>query len=465
MVTIDDLADDVLLEIFGFFVVKYQDLDIRQLVDYDTKRKIESWQLLVHVCRRWRDLVLGSPRHLNLQICCRPRLFPRSDVWPPLPLLIWGSVTRTSVHDVIAELKHSDRIYQINLKCNTSWELENIWTAMQVPFPELAIMNLSLKYWTHVPVLPDSFLGGSAPRLRLLRLNSIPFPGLPNLLSSATHLVHLRLRRIPLSAYISPEALATCLSTLTSLETLSLGLGYFESPDPSRRPFSPIRSVLPTLAIFRFSGVINYLEEFVARIDTPRLSCLSTRGIDDIDFDTPELNQFISRTPTLTAYDEAHLFFYDLGDRVRLVRSHPEPSDPRVVEIETGGQKFSNTVRICTLLLRRLLLTTENLYIGGHPYSQHYYNNHNNTEWLDLLLPFTAVKNLYLSKLFSTRIALVLQELTGERTTEVLPALQNVFLEGFQPSEPVEEGIARFISARQLINHPVSISVWDGDPE
>jgi hypothetical protein len=82
---------------------------------------------------------------------------------------------------------------------------------------------------------------------------------------------------------------------------------------------------------------------------------------------------------------------------------------------------------------------------------------------LDLLHPFTAVKNLYLSKQFAPRIAPALQELTGGRTTEVLPALQNVLLEGFEPSKLVQEGIARFISARQFINRPVVISVWDRD--
>jgi hypothetical protein len=86
-----------------------------------------------------------------------------------------------------------------------------------------------------------------------------------------------------------------------------------------------------------------------------------------------------------------------------------------------------------------------------------------NLKWLNLLLPFTAVKNLYLSELYSQRIALVLQELTGGRTTEVLPTLQNVLLEGFQPSEPVQEGIARFVSARRLTDHPVAISVWHRD--
>jgi hypothetical protein len=61
---------------------------------------------------------------------------------------------------------------------------------------------------------------------------------------------------------------------------------------------------------------------------------------------------------------------------------------------------LSTTVQICTLLLRRLLLATEDLFIGGEPYSQLHRNDHNNSEWLDLLLPFTTVKNLHLSELF-----------------------------------------------------------------
>jgi hypothetical protein len=109
----------------------------------------------------------------------------------------------------------------------------------------------------------------------------------------------------------------------------------------------------------------------------------------------------------------------------------------------------------------------ENLYIDGDPLDPSFildwthYNQVGNTEWLDLLLPFTAVKNLYLSNLVSLRIAPALQELTGGRTTEVLPALQNVHLEEFQPSEPIQYGIAQFVSARQLANHSITISVWD----
>ena len=62
---------------------------------------------------------------------------------------------------------------------------------MQVPFPELEVLSLSFGGLSYVPVLPDAFLGGYAPRLQYLSLTSIPFPGLQNLLLSAAHLVHL----------------------------------------------------------------------------------------------------------------------------------------------------------------------------------------------------------------------------------------------------------------------------------
>jgi hypothetical protein len=395
------------------------------------------------------------------------------DVWPPLPLHIDGGDPKTSVDNVLAELEHSDRICKILIDLNryTTRQTEKLWAAMQVPFPEIADLYLSYdEDPSHVPVLPDSFLGGSAPRLRRLALISIPFPGIPKLLLSATHLVSLWLINIPHSGYISPEAMATCLSALTSLDILQL---EFESPLScpdleSGRPFLPTRFVLPTLAEFSFKGVNEYLDEFLARIDTPQVYQLSITFFNDIDFDTPELIQFISRTPTFEEYDEARLIFRSHEALVRL-RRQTEPSDHRTVDVKILCQvpnwQLSSLAQICASSLL-LLLTMENLYIAEDLYSQVVWKDDIEvTEWLDLLHPFTAVKNLCLSKQFVPRIAPALQELTGERTTEVLPALQNVLFEGFQPSEPVQEGIARFISARQLINHPVAISVWDRKPE
>jgi len=105
---------------------------------------------------------------------------------------------------------------------------------------------------------------------------------------------------------------------------------------------------------------------------------------------------------------------------------------------------------------------TENLYIYETVYYAPFWKGKiENSEWLGLLLPFTAVKNLYLSKKFAPRIAPALQVLTGARATEVLPTLQNVLVERVRSKVPVQKGIAQFISARQLTNYPVTVSVWE----
>ena len=469
MPTIDGLSDDLLLAIFDFYVVRHQDLELL----LGNKDKIRSWQSLVHVCRRWRSLVFGEPHRLNLRLCCTTRTPVRKtlDVWPALPLLIRGNVSEMLVDNVIAELGLSGRICQIELKIHTTSQIEKLWAVMQVPFPELAILCLTVSVGdlSYVPILPDSFLGGSAPRLRYLYMNNIPFPGLPKLHLSATHLVHLWLINIPHSEYFSPEAMITFLSELTSLESLNF---QFESPQSSpdlenQLSPPPTRSILPALTEFWFKGVNEYLEDLLCRIDAPRLYLLSTMFFNDINFNTPELNQFISRTPTLWPCDEACLVFRNHEALVSL-QSHPMLSDHhRMVEVkilcQASDWQLSSLAQVCTLSLPAFS-TMETLYIYENPHSPpDWKDNIENTKWLDLLLPFTDVKDLYLSKLFSPRIALALQELTGGRITEVLPALQNVLLEGFQPSEPVQEGIAQFISARQLTNRPVAISLWERD--
>jgi hypothetical protein len=79
------------------------------------------------------------------------------------------------------------------------------------------------------------------------------------------------------------------------------------------------------------------------------------------------------------------------------------------------------------------------------------------SQWLELLHPFANVKNLHLSEKVVPCVAPALQELTGERATEVLPTLQNIFFDGFEASPPVEEGIGQFVATRQFSGHPVAI--------
>jgi hypothetical protein len=81
-------------------------------------------------------------------------------------------------------------------------------------------------------------------------------------------------------------------------------------------------------------------------------------------------------------------------------------------------------------------------------------------QWLELFRSFMTVENLYLSEKLASSIAPALQELIEGRTTDVLPALQNIFLKGLDSSGFVQESIGRFVAARQAANHPISISPW-----
>jgi hypothetical protein len=75
-------------------------------------------------------------------------------------------------------------------------------TVMQKPFPALTSLYLLSYPYRHTPVLPDTSLGGSAPRLRSLTLTSVPFPTF----FVCNDLSELSLRYMPDFGHISLEA-------------------------------------------------------------------------------------------------------------------------------------------------------------------------------------------------------------------------------------------------------------------
>jgi hypothetical protein len=450
------LPDDVLLSIFDFCAIT-SELP-------PSKKRMEAWQSLVHTCQRWRSVVFGSPRRLKLRLVCTNKTPVRDvlDVWPPLPLVIDGT-TSEGVDNIITALERRDRVDAIHLLDVNGSPSEKVLAAMQEPFPELRHLLL-LSFNETGPVLPDSFLGRSAPRLVYLLLFGVPFPGLPNLLLSATHLVNLHLSNVPHSGYISPEAVVTALSTLTSLERLSLGfLSPQSHPDRESRSLPPTRSALPVLTYFWFKGVCEYLDNLVTHIDVPRLNELSVTFFNDIVFHTPQFVQFIRRTPSLETLENAHVVFADRNATVHFSSKTPNNRLLNtVISCSESDWQVSSLEQVCNLCLPPLS-TTQDLYIYQDRYSSdphwHWQDNIENTLWLELFLPFTTVKNLYLSKEFAPRIGPALQELIGSRTTEVLPTLQNIFLEELQPSGPVQEGIGKFVAARQLSGRSITISL------
>jgi len=127
--------------------------------------------------------------------------------------------------------------------------------------------------------------------------------------------------------------------------------------------------------------------------------------------------------------------------------------------------QLSSLAQVCTWSLPPLS-TVEILYIYKHQFFElDWQGDIEKTQWLELLRPFTAVKNLCISKEYAPSIILALRELVGDIRTEVLPALQDILLEELQPSGPVRESIEQFISARQLTSNPVAVSLWDRDIE
>ncbi|KAI0298244.1 hypothetical protein BC826DRAFT_120765 [Russula brevipes] len=454
--TIDKLTDDSLLEIFDFYLKKDEDTDL------------DEWYTLVHVCQRWRNIVFASPHRLDLRLLCRRNRPVRAtlDIWPVLPLEIEYHYRTWEVRDdIIAALEHHDRVRKISLRAVSNSVWETLVTALQMPFPELT----SLSLWPgsgdrrdiSVPVLPNSFLGGSAPRLQILSLGGIPFPAVQNLLLSASDLVDLNLLCLPHSGYISPASMVACLSSLNRLKSFRLG---FESPlsrpdQPSPPPQT--RVVLPALRYLAFWGMADYSEHLLARIDTPVLYKLYMGFFINPIFDIPHFKQFIGRAKGLNPLKEAKLWFNSKSWTVGLQLDQlPGP------RLEVGcnrmdRRQLGSMARVCGQLspffssIERFDLVWSDMFCGPEGIY-----DLESTQFLEILQPFTAIRSLYVCKTLVSYIGPALQELIGESTTEVLPNLRDLFLGGSAISGSIQKGIQAFIEARRLSGQPVTVHHW-----
>ena len=441
------------------------DVSLLEIFDiYMDEAPIEAWHTLVHVCRAWRNIVFGSPRRLNLRLLCTASTPVRETlaVWPPLPIVIRiYSYKRWGEGNIVAALEHNDRICEFDLFDIPSSQLEKVLPAMQRPFPELTHLRLGFEDEI-APVVPASFLGGYVPRLQSLFLDYIPFPGLPKLLLSATHLVDLDLWRIPPAGYISPEAMVACLSVMTRLKRLDIGFESLQIPPRQERLPPRTRTCLPVLSKLRFIGVDEYLEALVARIDAPSLDKLTITFFHQLMFDTPQLANFIRRARELGTHNEARVVFSDWDVSVTF------PTFDGALELELGiscresDWQLSSLTQICSLSIPQdLLPAVEYLYIIEDGFPQlNWQDDIENSQWLDFLHPFTGVKGLYTCREFAPRIAPALQELVGGSVTEVLPALRSLFFEEELPSGPVQEAIGEFVVARRA-SHPVDLLLWE----
>lgn len=442
----------------------------------------DAWQALVHVCQRWRFVVFASPHRLDLHILCTKRNQVEKDlnIWPQLPIAIDAfsdTLPMPGATNIIAALKHHDRLSRIIITGVPNSLLEE-FGAMAGPFPALTKLALESNEASHAspPVLPDSFLLGSAPRLQSLSLRGISFPALPKLFLSTSDLVELYFHLVPPSGYISPEVLVTSLSVLPRLKILSIDPSLESPPSWADREnqhpplFTPV--LLPSLTNFDFKGHSEYLERIVSQIECPLLDRTWITFFDQSTFDVPQLRHLMNRTEAFKAPHRADIEFSENCVRVALFQRKGIVGRRKLevcIPCSRPSWQVSTIIYIFSTLLPPLP-TLERLDIYEDTLCKPQWQDNvvnTGTQWLQLFYPFTSVKNLFLCQKLARLIVPALQELTGGRVTEVLPALQNIFLRRLglgqlDPSETVQEAFSQFITERQLSDCPVVVHCEQG---
>ena len=417
----------------------------------------------MHVCRRWRRIVLVSPRRLDLKLFCTYGTPVRKNLGclPPFPIIVdyhtiadFRSPATNHDDDIIAALEHPDRVRSIKLAV-TSHLLGMVVSVMQESFPALNTLWL-FSNDRIAPAVPNVFLRGPAPRLLQFILGGISFPALPTFLLSAPNLVDLQLS-IPLSGYISPEMMVPSLASLSRLDKLCI---WFKAPISRLRLISSLLTtpqVLLSLVTFNFRGPSEYLEDLLSRIDTPRLHSINITYFNQLDFQVPQLPRFIRRTEHLGFSQSRHLHGH-----IRISSLYVE------LDFEEEGHDGSRlTLRIeCKWLDWQVLHLAQifgqspdmltnvehlSIYENNLQGEPGWNDSTDDTDWLELLRAFTAVTNLHGTKWFARHIAFALDGVDGEMITEVLPALVLLSLED-QPVSSVE----KFLVVRQLFGHPIT---------
>jgi len=385
------------------------------------------------------------------------------DIWPPLPIVITDrSDSMSGVDNIITALKQHDRVRQIILDVIPGWKMDTFVPAMLEPFPVLETITLAAsEHDSAMAVVPDSFLGGSAPQLQWLSLCDVSFPALPNFLSSTKNLVDLELSGIPRSGYISPEVMVTFLSAMPRLEAF---LFRFHSPqsfpnDESHHHPPLARSTLPALSELAFDGVWEYFEEFIARIDVPVIRILEITFFHRYFYDFLQLSQFLDHLEIFKSQTHAHMDLFHGGAKVSLPLSgtYPDPNLSLGISCIELDLQLRYLAQVCSSSLlpfhKVKILEISSTY-------EMWQSDRDDLRWLDILQPFSDVERLYIAENILTPVTYTLKMAAERRITEVLPAIQELSVGEHLPSGSVLRAIENFATSRRLFTRLDGPNRW-----
>ena len=365
-------------------------------------------------------------------------------------------------------LRHPDRICEIGLTITSS--LGNRLAAeMQQTMSSLETFRLMVQ--DGGLLLPDKFLGESAPLLTDISLYGVAFPALPKLLLSTINLVSLELWNIPRSGYFSPEALVMGISAMTRLKSLTIHFDFPTSrlhPGNLRTPPSG-RTVLPALANVKYCGVNEYLEDIVARIDTPLLELIDLRFFNRPLFEIPHLSHFVRRTSQLGSPTQAKIYITENAISLALIHQPGTPRTttiPEQLRLQITCRRFDWQLSALSQISSQLspfLAGVGQLDVRAFPPSASGRDDLDLARWLELLRPFSGVERLRVVDELVLDMARVLQRVTTEPDPdpELFPALRELFLGNSQELTAALQAITPFINVRQLSGHPVVVYVWE----
>ena len=424
------LTDNILLEIFDFYRLTYGNT-----LSWE-------WHVLVHVCRRWRQIVFESPSRLHLTIRCTSKTHVENlGIWPAFPIAIdFDSIPV----DVIAVPKNTDvRYFKLDLAAGS--QLETLARIAPKPFPMLTHLIIHVD-GIHTPLLPDEFLGGSAPRLQMIYLNNIAFPALQTLLLSASDLVELQLRGTPIYQHTLPVRMATCLAELPRLKTFVLQFqSRFHPHNTLVHPPPVTRPVLPALTSLEFTGPSYYLQGIVAHIDCPWLNQITISYMSSPrNFQFEQLFEFFNRTMPpfghVKVYGHSRVTF-DLYHHTNRTDWHSHPATTVISCRPIMWRLFDLLIDFSVILS-----TVVDLKFVGK-----FWARNSLSGWLPFLHQLPVLQTLYVTLPHAQDLAHALISVKGEEVAQTLPCLELIGLEN--PASSIEE----FVAVRQLSGRPLTV--------
>ena len=396
------------------------------------------------------------------------------DCWPAFPIAIrhntyYAALYHEDEDDILAGLKHPDRIYEINLP--VSYGLLEKSATLAWSFPQLERLEIKSARGHYIE-LPRGFLGGSTPtshKLRRIELWKITFPSLPQLLLSNRNLTYLSLNRdvfISEREYIPSDTLASSLSAATQLEFLrvhqSCGISAPKQRSTHSASLSPNLILLPSLVEIDFMGPGGYLEDLVSRIHSPLLRRIrvSIARMGTRPLDLPNLWQLLSRSEYLQSLPlETLIRIEEYGFEIVHDFGPPPPWGSISLNVDFYDLEFWDVSQVvhCSRKLSPLLSDVERLIIRAHHVPPSLRDEPDTVRWLQLFLPFNGAQEVQLCDVDKSYDGIVnaLHEST-KIDQEVFPALRILRLRGYGINTP--QGIKSFVDARRRTGKTVTVA-------